>query len=219
MNKRLDKVFLTKGEINYIAPLTIVVLSILLMSGVVGLAVSTVPGSDQESLDGFLPTTPYSRNNATGENVYIGRGVGSPFSGEAFNCEIWDSQRYEEFITTDDKGFDILLTDRDGNRLVDNDERFGCPVDMKIVSTFSFIVLNLLLLVTAFYIYNKVSNSAIIVPVLGFAVLETILFAIYGGLLNNVIFALPLTMGLVCTIGLIVSGSVLLIRTSLGITE
>ena len=30
------------------------------------------------------------------------------------------------------------------------------------------------------------------------------------------IFALPLTIGLVCTIGLIVSGSVLLIRTSLG---
>ena len=27
------------------------------------------------------------------------------------------------------------------SRLVDNDERFGCPVDMKIISTFSFIVL------------------------------------------------------------------------------
>ena len=51
-------------------------------------------------------------------------------------------------------------------------------------------------------------------PVLGFAILETILFAMYGGLLNNVIFALPLTIGLVCTIGLIVSGSVILIRTS-----
>nr|ADD93275.1 hypothetical protein [uncultured archaeon MedDCM-OCT-S08-C92] len=53
LNKRLDGIFLSKGEINYIAPLTIVVLSILLLSGVVGLAVSTVPGSDQESLDGF----------------------------------------------------------------------------------------------------------------------------------------------------------------------
>ena len=215
-NKRLDKIFLTKGEINYIAPLTIVVLSILLSSGVVGLAVSTVPGSNQESLDGFLPTTPYSRNNATGENVYIGRGIGTPFSGEPFNCEIWDSQRYEDFVTTDDNGFDILLTDRDSSRSVDNDERFGCPVDMKLISTFSFIVLNLLLLVTAIYIYNKISNTAIILPVLGFAILETILFAIYGGLLNNVIFALPLTIGLVCTIGLIVSGSVILIRTSLG---
>ena len=108
------------------------------------------------------------------------------------------------------------MTDRDSSRSVDNDERFGCPVDMKLISTFSFIVLNLLLLVTAIYIYNKVSNTAIILPVLGFAILETILFAIYGGLLNNVIFALPLTIGLVCTIGLIVSGSVILIRTSLG---
>ena len=52
-------------------------------------------------------------------------------------------------------------------------------------------------------------------PVLGFAAIEIILFPIYGGLLNNVIFALPLTIGLVCTIGLIVSGSILLIRTSL----
>ena len=87
---------------------------------------------------------------------------------------------------------------------------------MKLISTFSFIILNLLLLTTAFYIYNKVSNTAIIIPVIGFAVVETILFAIYGGLLNKVIFALPLTIGLVCTVGLIVASGVLLIRTSLG---
>ena len=43
---------------------------------------------------------------------------------------------------------------------------------MKFISTFSFIVLNLLLLVTAIYIYNKVSNTAIIIPVLGFAILK-----------------------------------------------
>ena len=114
------------------------------------------------------------------------------------------------------RGYDIQLTDRNGNRTVDNEERYGCPVDMKFVSTFSFIFLNFLLLIISFYIYNKLSNTAIIMPVLGFAIIETLLFAIYGGLLNNVIFALPLTFGLVCTVGLIVAGGVLLIRTSLG---
>ena len=49
LNKRLDGIFLSKGELNYIAPLTIVVISILLLSGVIGLAVSSVPGTDQES--------------------------------------------------------------------------------------------------------------------------------------------------------------------------
>ena len=215
INKRLDKIFLTKGEINYIGPLAIVVISILLLSAVIGLAVSTVPTTDQESLDGYLPETPYYKQ-INGNDTLIGRGVSKPFSGEAFNCEIWDTQRYSEFVKSDEQGFDILVTDRDSSRLVENDERFGCPVDMKIISTFSFILLNLFLLTTVFYIYNKVSNTTIIMPIIGFAIFETILFAIYGGLLNNLIFALPLTIGLVCTIGLIVSGSVLLIRTSLG---
>ena len=219
LSKKLDGIFLTKGEINYIAPLTIVVLSILLLSGVIGLAVSTVPGTDQESSDGYKPTTPTYRN--TGPNAsseYIGRGVATPFSGDPFNCELWDGERYylEAFIGENEKGFETPLTDTDGSGKVDDEERYGCPVDMKAISTISFIVLNILLLTTTFYIFNKVSNTAIIMPVLGFAIIETILFAFYGGLLNNVIFALPLTIGLVCTIGLIVSGSVLLIRTSLG---
>ena len=221
LGKKLDGIFLTKGEINYIAPLTIVVISILLLSGVVGLAVSTVPGTDQESSDGYKPTTPTYRN--TGENAsseYIGRGVATPFSGDAFNCELWDGERYylEAFIGENEKGFETPLTDRDGSGKVDNDERYGCPVDMKVISTFSFIVLNILLLITTFYIFNKVSNTAIIMPVIAFAIIETLLFAFYGGLMNNVIFALPLTIGLVCTIGLIVAGSVLLIRTVLGRT-
>ena len=186
LNKRLDRIFLSKGELNYIAPLTIVVISILLLSGVIGLAVSSVPGTDQESSDGYKPTTPYNKE-INGISVLIGRGVAEPFSGEPFNCEIWDSQVYEEFQEVNDEGYYIQLTDRNGNGTVDDEERYGCPVNMKFISTFSFIILNLLLLTAAFYIYNKVSNTAIIIPVIGFAVVETILFAIYGGLLNNVI--------------------------------
>ena len=218
LNKRLDRIFLTKGELNYIAPLTIVVLSILLLSGVIGLAVSTVPQTDQESTDGYTPNSPVPVGYDANGTTITATPVGDPTSGDPFNCELWDAVIYDEenFRTENEKGISIALTDRDGSGKVDDDERFGCPVNMKVISTFSFILLNILLLTTAFYIFNKVTNTAIIMPVLGFAILETGLFAIYGGLLDNVIFALPLTIGFVCTIGLIVSGSVLLIRTSLG---
>jgi len=216
LNKKLDGIFLTKGEINYIAPLTIVVLSIFLLSGAIGIAVSTVPTTDQMSEDGLLPSAPYYKQTQDGNSTLIGTGTSDPFSGEPFNCEIWDAQRYIDFVKSDKQGYDILLTDRDESRIVDSDERFGCPVYMKTISTFSFVFINLLLLTTVFYIFNKISNTSIIMPILGFAIFETALFAIYGGLLKNAIFALPVTIGFVCIIGLIVSGSVLLIRTSLG---
>ena len=198
LSNRLDKVFMSKGKLNYVAPLTIVVVSILLMSGVIGLAVSTVPTSDQLSSSGDTPSIATS----------------APNTGEPFNCEYWDDAIYQPFGKEIDGQF-IFLTDTNENGLVDPEENVGCPVDMKFTSTFSFIFLNLILLVTAIYIFNKLPNTSIIMPVLGFAAVEIILFPIYGGLLNNVIFALPLTLGLVCTIGLIVSGSILLIRTSL----
>ena len=118
-------------------------------------------------------------------------------------------------METNSDGVDIRITDRNADGKLDYDERFGCPVDMKAISNFSFFILNLLLLTTSFYIYNKLSNTAIVIPVLAFASIETIIFAVYGGILNNLIFALPLTIGFVCTIGLVVSGGVLLIRTSL----
>ena len=215
INKRLDKIFLTKGKLNYIAPLTIVVLSILLLSGVIGLAVSTVPGTAEASSDGFTPTTPYSRS-INGTMVMIGRGTAEPFSGEPFNCEIWDSQLFQSFGKEDEKGYFIPVTDSNENGYVDDDERVGCPVNMLAFSSISFIGLNIFLLITCIYILNKVSNTGIVAPIMAFAFIETILFVFYGGILNNLIFALPLTIGLVCTIGLIVSGSVLLIRTSLG---
>ena len=184
LNKRLDRIFLTKGELNYIAPLTIVVLSILLLSGVIGLAVSTVPQTDQESTDGYTPNSPVPVGYDANGTTITATPVGDPTSGDPFNCELWDAVIYDEenFRTENEKGISIALTDRDGSGRVDDDERFGCPVNMKVISTFSFILLNILLLTTAFYIFNKVTNTAIIMPVLGFAILETGLFAIYGGL-------------------------------------
>ncbi len=66
--------------------------------------------------------------------------VGEPFSGEPFNCELWDAVIYDEenFRTENEKGISIALTDRDGSGKVDDDERFGCPVNMKVISTNNF---------------------------------------------------------------------------------
>ena len=87
---------------------------------------------------------------------------------------------------------------------------------MGYISGFTFLILNVILLISAFYIYNRVSNTSIVNPILVFAIIEFLLFVVYGGFANKLIFAIPLTFGLVCTIGLIVSTGVLLIRTSLG---
>ena len=92
LSKRLDKVFLTKGELNYIAPLSIVVLSILLLSGVVGLLVSTVPATDEISTDDWTTTKPvtdtvYDENN-TARSVTLGRPVGEPYSGDSFHLSL-----------------------------------------------------------------------------------------------------------------------------------
>ena len=64
LSNRLDKVFVSKGKLNYLAPLTIVVVSILLMSGVIGLAVSTVPTSDKLSSTGDTPSIATSAPNS-----------------------------------------------------------------------------------------------------------------------------------------------------------
>ena len=77
-------------------------------------------------------------------------------------------------------------------------------------------VLNFVLLVSAFYIYSRISNTSIANPILFFGITEFLLFVVYGGIANKLIFAIPLTLGLVCTVGLIVSTGVLLVRTSLG---
>ncbi|MCS5647901.1 MAG: hypothetical protein NZ820_00955, partial [Dehalococcoidia bacterium] len=211
INSRLDSIFLTKGELNYVAPTAMLVASVLLFFSVIGLAITTVPGVTEESSDGYTPTTPYSKNE-----IYVGRGTAESFSGESFNCEIWDSLRYEDFGVVSDEGYYIAVTDSNGNGTVEDDERFGCPVNMGYISGFTFIILNLVLLVSAFYIYNHISNTSIANPILVFGFAEFLLFVVYGGIANKLIFALLLAVGLVCMVGLIVSTGVLLVRTSLG---
>jgi len=209
-NSKLDSIFLTKGELNYVAPAAMLITSILLFFSVMGLAITTIPGVAEESTDGYTPTAPYSKNE-----VYVGRGTAESFSGDPFNCEIWDASRYEEFGVVSEDGYYIAMTDSNNNGTVEDDERFGCPVNMGYLSGFTFTILNLVLLVSAFYIYNNISNTSITYPILIFGSIEFLLFVVYGGIANKLIFALPLTVGLVCTIGLIVSTGVLVVRTLL----
>ena len=215
-NSKLDSIFLTKGELNYVAPTAMLITSILLFFSVMGLAVSTVPTVTEISSNDALPTTPYFKSNESGVDVIIGRGTSEPGSGAPFNCEIWDYERYAEFGVVGDEGYYIAVTDSNGNGIVDSDERYGCPVDMGYISGFTFFALNFILLVSAFYIYSRISNTSIANPILFFGITEFLLFVVYGGIANKLIFAIPLTLGLVCTVGLIVSTGVLLVRTSLG---
>ena len=85
MNSRLDSIFMTKGELNYVAPTAMLIASILLFFSVMGLAISTVPGVTEESSDGYLPYSPWYDNNGTADDssddFIIGRGTSEAFSG------------------------------------------------------------------------------------------------------------------------------------------
>ena len=206
---KLDGFFKTDSKINYKAPLIAFVISILLFFSVIGLAVTTVPLPDEESSDGALPVTPYRKNG-----VDIGRGVSDPFTGEPFNCEIWDALVYEDFRVEDaeDPLITYAVTDTNQSGTVDNSERYGCFVNMSWISGVSFVFFNIILFICALYLYTSVSNKAILQPIIAFGFAEVILFIIYGGILNNLIEPLILTIGLVCTICLIVSVGILLGR-------
>jgi len=206
---RLDGFFKTDSKINYKAPLMALVVSILLFFSVIGLAVTTVPLPDEESSDGMLPVSPYRKNG-----VDIGRGVSDPFTGEPFNCEIWDGLVYEEFRVKDaeDPLITYAVTDTNQSGTVDNSERYGCFVNMSWMSGISIVFFNICLFVCALYLYNSVTNKSILQPIIAFGLAEVVLFVIYGGILNKLIEPLLLTVGLVCTICLIVSVGVLLAR-------
>ena len=76
---RLDELFLDDGKLNYKAPAIMFAVSIVLLFSVIGLAVATVPGGDQQSTDGFYPLNPQGTGNQTL------RPTGEPFSGDTFN--------------------------------------------------------------------------------------------------------------------------------------
>ncbi len=91
---------------------------------------------DEESSDGMLPVSPYRKNG-----IDIGRGVSDPFTGEPFNCEIWDGLVYEEFRVEDaeDPLITYAVTDTNQSGTVDNSERYGCFVNMSWMSGISFV--------------------------------------------------------------------------------
>ena len=206
---KLDGFFKTDSKINYKAPLIALVISILLFFSIIGLAVTTVPLPDEESSDGMLPVTPYRKNG-----IEIGRGVSDPFTGEPFNCEIWDAMRYEDFRVEDpeDDFLTYAVTDTNQSGTVDSSERYGCFVNMSWMSGISFVLFNIILFICVLYLYSSVSNKSIIQPIIVFGLAESVLFILYGGVLNKLIEPLILTVGLVCAICLIVSVGVLLAR-------
>ena len=206
---KLDGFFKTDSKINYKAPLIALVISILLFFSIIGLAVTTVPLPDEESSDGMLPVTPYRKNG-----IEIGRGVSDPFTGEPFNCEIWDAMRYEDFRVEDpeDDFLTYAVTDTNQSGTVDSSERYGCFVNMSWMSGISFVLFNIILFICVLYLYSSVSNKSIIQPIIVFGLAESVLFILYGGALNKLIEPLILTVGLVCAICLIVSVGVLLAR-------
>ena len=206
---KLDGFFKTDSKINYKAPLIALVISILLFFSIIGLAVITVPLPDEESSDGMLPVTPYRKNG-----IEIGRGVSDPFTGEPFNCEIWDAMRYEDFRVEDpeDDFLTYAVTDTNQSGTVDSSERYGCFVNMSWMSGISFVLFNIILFICVLYLYSSVSNKSIIQPIIVFGLAESVLFILYGGVLNKLIEPLILTVGLVCAICLIVSVGVLLAR-------
>ena len=98
----LDKFFKSDGKLTYVGPLVALFIAILIFFSVLGVTAMTVP----RGLD----------VNSDGEPIYAQNGppydpqatpTSDPFSGEPFNCEMWDNQRYKEFIEEDDGGCTI----------------------------------------------------------------------------------------------------------------
>ena len=57
-----------------------------------------------------------------------------PSSGEPFNCEMWDRQRYSDYRDEDTEN---LITDwKMGNNSgeIDDEERYGCPINITMLS-------------------------------------------------------------------------------------
>ncbi|HAE32335.1 MAG TPA: hypothetical protein DCF86_00695, partial [Dehalococcoidia bacterium] len=122
--QRLDTLFLDENRnLTYRAPTVLMIISLLLFISVVVLAVSTVPGPEQDSSDG--EAKPLSPLTPPGEpsNATKVRSAGVPFSGEAFNCELWDP-----YIYKDKDGNYVNPTDKNENGVIEAGERYGCPL-------------------------------------------------------------------------------------------
>ena len=219
----MDGLFKKDGKLTYVGPLTALFVSILIFFSVLAVTAMTVP----RGLD----------VNGDGEPIYAQNGppydpeatpTSDPFSGEPFNCEMWDNQRYKEYAEEETKTIynsdlqqsftttdDYLVTDTNRSGYVDDEERYGCPVNITMGSGFALFALNILFLIIVFYLYQSIPNTSLTLPLLIFSFSQILLFVVYGGFLGKLIFAIPLTLGFAAAVCLIVATSVLFGRISL----
>ena len=219
----MDRFFKKDDKLTYVGPLVALFVAILIFFSVLAVTAMTVP----RGLD----------VNNDGEPIYGQNGppydpeatpTSDPFSGEPFNCEMWDNQRYSEYaeeesVTTFNEelgqSFTVkrpyLITDTNNSGYIDDEERYGCPVNISFTSGLALFALNALFLIIVFYLYQSIPNTSLTIPLLIFSISQIILFIVYGGLLNQLIFAIPLTLGFAAAVCLIVSTSVLFARISL----
>ncbi len=200
---RLDELFLDDGKLNYKVPAIMFAVSILLLFSVIGLAVVTVPGGDQESTDGYYPL------NLIGTENQTVRPTGEPFSGDTFNCELWDIELLDDPNTSQVEH----PTDRNGNGEIDEEERFGCPIQNSYQITVFLILLNIVFLVSTVYLSLYVPNKAIMNPVYLLWLAQFAIFTVHGA--TGFIFAAEATAGMVAVIGLVVATSIPLFRLAL----
>ena len=127
----MDGFFKKDGKLTYVGPLTALFVSILIFFSVLAVTAMTVP----RGLD----------VNGDGEPIYAQNGppydpeatpTSDPFSGEPFNCEMWDNQRYREYAEEETKTIynadlkqsftttdDYLVTDTNRSGYIDDEER------------------------------------------------------------------------------------------------
>ena len=219
----MDRFFKKDDKLTYAGPLVALFVSILIFFSVLAVTAMTVP----RGLD----------VNEDGEPIYVQNGpsydseatpTSDPFSGEPFNCEMWDGNRYSEYAKEESETFFnedlgqtftqpkiIRVTDTNESGAIDDEERYGCPVKITMTSGIAIFVLNAIFLTMVFYLYQSIPNTSLTLPLLFFSVSQILLFIVYGGFLNQLIFAIPLTLGFAAAVCLIVATSVVFGRISL----
>ena len=222
-SSRLDSIFLTKGELNYAAPLTIFGVSLFLFFSLIAVSISSVPGMmEPAQFDGAtLPTGFYSRdtdNDGVSESLFF---MGDPFSGEPFNCELWDAAALQHW---EKEGF---VTDRNDNGKIDHDEREGCPISILKKQSYNsltgsvshvggnlwfawFLLLNTILFSVSIYVYNHVPDKSLLTPVFLFGFIQFAILVIHGSF--AFIFADEATVAFVSIVVLMIASSIPLSR-------
>ena len=219
----MDRFFKQDDKLTYVGPLLALFVAILIFFSVLAVTAVTVPRGLDVNDDG---ETIYGQNGPPYDSEATP--TSDPFSGEPFNCEMWDKNRYREFAEEDTvtsfneelgQSFTVkrtfMVTDTNQSGYIDDEERYGCPVNITMTSGIAIFVLNAIFLTIVFYLYQSIPNTSLTLPLLIFSVSQILLFIVYGGFLNQLIFAIPLTLGFAASVCLIIATSVVFGRISL----